>query len=189
MHCGNGSSIRKPNSDSVDMIHVQLTRTEKVAVHEKYHVRMNHYEDHKIVLCYIKNIGYIQKGRERTSHKCIFFLLELREISLELNFEALQRDWRWYARYLQITSKFFSFLKTLGNFSSLAKFPCINLRRRFNSFKQNACRLSLSWMMFVTFAHRRTRRGSGGSASPCPEKFQGKLCFQGKLKLLKNPER
>jgi len=49
MHCGNGSSIRKANSDSVDMIHVQLTRTEKVAVHEKYHVRMNHYEDHKIV--------------------------------------------------------------------------------------------------------------------------------------------
>ena len=142
----------------------------------------------KLFLCYIKNIGYIQKGRERTSHKCIFFLLELREISLELNFEGLQRDWRWYARYLQITSKFFSFLKTLGNFSSLAKFPCINLRRRFNSFKQNACRLSLSWMMFVTFAHRRTRRGSGGSASPCPEKFQGKLCFQGKRKLLKNPE-
>jgi len=30
------------------MIHAQLTKTEKVAFREKYHVLMNHSEDHKI---------------------------------------------------------------------------------------------------------------------------------------------
>jgi len=32
------------------MIHVQLTRIEKMAFHEKYHVLMNYSEDHKISL-------------------------------------------------------------------------------------------------------------------------------------------
>jgi len=36
--------------------------------------------------------------------------------------------------------------------------------------------------------HRRTRRGSGETAAPWLEKFQGKLCFQGKHNLLKNFE-
>jgi len=37
--------------------------------------------------------------------------------------------------------------------------------------------------------HRRTRRGVGeGGRPPCLENFQGKLCFQGKRMLLKNPE-
>ena len=38
--------------------------------------------------------------------------------------------------------------------------------------------------------HRRTRRrGAWGVEAPSVlEKFQGKLCFQGKRKLLKNPE-
>jgi len=31
----------------------------------------------RLVPYFIKNIGYIQRGRERTSYKCIFFLLEL----------------------------------------------------------------------------------------------------------------
>ena len=39
------------------------------------------------------------------------------------------------------------------------------------------------------YIHRRTRRGVAGAAAPHGlEKFQGKLCFQGKRKLLKNPE-
>ena len=38
-------------------------------------------------------------------------------------------------------------------------------------------------------SHRRTRRGGGGSGRPPGlEKFQGKLCFQGNRKFLKNPE-
>jgi len=32
----------------VDMIHSQLTRTEKMAVHEKYHVLMTHVQGRKI---------------------------------------------------------------------------------------------------------------------------------------------
>jgi len=32
------------------------------------------------------------------------------------------------------------------------------------------------------------RGGRGGGRRPCLEKFQGKLCFQGKHKMLKNPE-
>jgi len=32
----------------VDMIHSQFRRTEKMAFHEKYHVLMNHSENHKI---------------------------------------------------------------------------------------------------------------------------------------------
>jgi len=38
--------------------------------------------------------------------------------------------------------------------------------------------------------HRRTRRGGGwgGGRTPGLEKFQGKLCFQGNRKFLKNPE-
>ena len=37
--------------------------------------------------------------------------------------------------------------------------------------------------------HRRTRRGAGGGGLPPGlEKFQGKLCFQGNRKFLKNPE-
>jgi len=39
------------------------------------------------------------------------------------------------------------------------------------------------------YGHRRTRRGVGeGGRPPGLEKFQGKLCFQGNRKLLKNPE-
>jgi len=30
--------------------------------------------------------------------------------------------------------------------------------------------------------------GAGGAAAPGLEKFQGKLCFQGNRKFLKNPE-
>jgi len=42
----------------------------------------------------------------------------------------------------------------------------------------------------LTLDHRRTRRGGGGGAAAHPglEKFQGKLCFQGNRKFLKNPE-
>jgi len=32
----------------VDMIHSQITRTEKMAFHEKYHVLMTHFQDRKI---------------------------------------------------------------------------------------------------------------------------------------------
>ena len=39
------------------------------------------------------------------------------------------------------------------------------------------------------YSHRRTRWGVGGGGRPSGlEKFQGKLCFQGKRQLLKNPE-
>jgi len=38
----------KPIQTDVDMIHAQLTRTEKMAFHEKYHVLMNHSQDRKI---------------------------------------------------------------------------------------------------------------------------------------------
>jgi len=36
--------------------------------------------------------------------------------------------------------------------------------------------------------HRHTERVVGEGFHPWLEKFQGKLCFQGKRKLLKNPE-
>jgi len=37
-----------PVQTDMDMIHAQLTRTEKMAFHEKYHVLMNHSQDRKI---------------------------------------------------------------------------------------------------------------------------------------------
>jgi len=54
----------RPVQTVVDIIHTQLTRTEKMAFHEKYHVLMNYSEDHKIVPVLHQNIGYNQKGRE-----------------------------------------------------------------------------------------------------------------------------
>ena len=43
--------------------------------------------------------------------------------------------------------------------------------------------------MKYTVGHRRTRRVVGGGGRPPGlENFQGKLCFQGKRKMLKNPE-
>jgi len=53
------------------MIHTQLTRTEKVAFPEKYHVLMNYSEDHEI--SFLIHRQYNQRGRERISYK--FFLL------------------------------------------------------------------------------------------------------------------
>jgi len=38
----------KPVQTDVDMIHVQLTRTKKMAFHAKCHVLMNHSQDRKI---------------------------------------------------------------------------------------------------------------------------------------------
>jgi len=40
--------VGKPAQTVVDIIHPQLTRTEKMAFDEKYHVLMNHSESHKI---------------------------------------------------------------------------------------------------------------------------------------------
>ena len=50
---------------------------------------------------------------------------------------------------------------------------------------QEAARSADSWSIIIG-----VRGGcSGGAAAPSEfEKFQGKLCFQGKRKLLKNPE-
>jgi len=45
----------KPVQTVVDVIHAQLTSTEKMAFHEKYLVLMNYSE---------QNIGYNQRGRE-----------------------------------------------------------------------------------------------------------------------------
>jgi len=57
----------KPVQTDVDMIHAQLTRTEEMAFHEKYHVLMNHSQDRKIVPVFHLNIVYSQRGRERIS--------------------------------------------------------------------------------------------------------------------------
>jgi len=51
----------------VDIIHAQLTRTEKMAFHEKYHVLMNYSKDHNIGPVLHQNIGYNQRGRELIS--------------------------------------------------------------------------------------------------------------------------
>jgi len=51
----------------VDTIHAQLTRTEKMAFHEKYHALMNYSEDHKIGPVLHQNIGYNQRDRELIS--------------------------------------------------------------------------------------------------------------------------
>jgi len=67
----------------------------------------------KLCLWFIKNIGYNQKGRERISRKCNFFLVELREISLELNSTWLKVV---SCRRLQILSTFFSFFKNTWQF-------------------------------------------------------------------------
>ena len=40
--------VEKQFQTVVGIIHAQLDRTEKVTFHEKYHVLMNHSEDHKI---------------------------------------------------------------------------------------------------------------------------------------------
>jgi len=66
---------------------------------------MNDSEDQKLVLHFIENIGYSQRDRERMWYECIFFLVLLREILLELNFKRLKVV---YYRRLQILSKFFS---------------------------------------------------------------------------------
>ena len=44
----------------------------------------------ELVLLFIKNIGYTWRGREWILCKCIFFLLEVREVSVELNFKRLK---------------------------------------------------------------------------------------------------
>jgi len=52
--------FRKPVEIVVDMIQAQLTRTEKMAFHEKYHVLMNRSQNWSWY--FIKNIGYSQRG-------------------------------------------------------------------------------------------------------------------------------
>jgi len=54
----------KPVQTVVDIIHAQLTRTEKMSFHGRYHVLMNYSEDHKIGPVLHQNIGYNQRGRE-----------------------------------------------------------------------------------------------------------------------------
>jgi len=66
----------------------------------------------KLFLWFIKNIGYNQRGRERISYKCSFFL-ELREVSLELNFKGLKVV---YYRRLQTVITFFSFFNSSWQF-------------------------------------------------------------------------
>jgi len=44
----------KPVQTVVDIIHAQLTRTEKMSFHEKDHVLMNFPKITKLVLCFIK---------------------------------------------------------------------------------------------------------------------------------------
>jgi len=70
----------------VGMVHAQTIRTEKVAFLGKYPVLMNYSEDHKIGPAIHREYRlYNQRGRKRISYK--FFLLEFREILLELNFK------------------------------------------------------------------------------------------------------
>jgi len=57
----------KPVQTVVDIIHAQLTRTEKTSFHEKDHVLMNYSENHKIGPVLHQNIGYNQRGRELIS--------------------------------------------------------------------------------------------------------------------------
>jgi len=57
----------KPVPTIVDIIHAQLTRIEKMAFHEKYHVLMNYSEDHKIGPMLHQSIGYNHRGRELIS--------------------------------------------------------------------------------------------------------------------------
>jgi len=60
----------------------------------------------KFILCFTETIGYSQRGRERISYECIFFLL-LREISLELNFKRLEvsyyRSLQFFQQHLTIS--------------------------------------------------------------------------------------
>ena len=63
--------------------------------------------------------------------------------------------------------------------------------RQPNGYSTPAPRSSAAKQWFEQLAqnkNRRTRRGSGEAAAPRLEKFQGKLCFQGKHKLLKTLE-
>ena len=108
MYCGNGGSIfGKP----VQTVWVWFTHSSTETRNLQFMKNITCWwiitKITKLVLYFIDNIGYIQRGKERTSCKCIFFLLELREISLELNFKGLKVV--WYRR-LQITRKFFGFL-------------------------------------------------------------------------------
>jgi len=82
--------FEKPVPTVVRLFHAQITRTEKVTFREKYHVLMSHSENHQILPAFIENSGYKQIGREQILYKCSCFLLELGEISFELNFKALK---------------------------------------------------------------------------------------------------
>ena len=42
------ATFEKPVQTDVNIIHAQLTRTEKMAFNEKYHILMNHFQDRKI---------------------------------------------------------------------------------------------------------------------------------------------
>jgi len=112
MYCGKRKHYSKSQFIVVGMIRVQLTRSEKVAFHEKYHVLMNRSEDHKIGTVLHQNIGYNQRGREGISSKCSFFL-ELREMSLKLNFKRLKVV---CYRCLQTLITFFSFFNNTWQF-------------------------------------------------------------------------
>jgi len=61
------ATFGKPVQTVVDIIHAQLTRSENVAFHEKYHVLMNHSQDHKIGPVFHQNIDYNQRGRKLMS--------------------------------------------------------------------------------------------------------------------------
>jgi len=59
----------KPVQTVVVMVHVQLTRTEKMAFHEKYYVLMNHSENHKNLSCTSSRILAITREVENGFRK------------------------------------------------------------------------------------------------------------------------
>ena len=61
------ATFGKPLQTNVNKIHAQLTRTKKMAFHEKYHVWWIIAKTAKLVLYFVKNIGCNQRGGERIS--------------------------------------------------------------------------------------------------------------------------
>jgi len=142
--------FRKPVQTDVDMIHAQLTRTEKMAFHENYHMLMNHSQDRKIGPVLHQEYWLMAIAKEVESR----FRTHASSSSLSSEkyyWNSISIHWRWSIDAFKFLASSSVFSITHDNFSNKATFVALLHEIGFATSNKMLADSFRSWMMFVTF--------------------------------------
>ena len=140
----------KPIQTDVDMIHAQLTRTEKMAFHENYHMLMNHSQDRKIGPVLHQEYWLMAIAKEVESR----FRTHASSSSLSSEkyyWNSISIHWRWSIDAFKFLASSSVFSITHDNFSNKATFVALLHEIGFATSNKMLADSFRSWMMFVTF--------------------------------------